>query len=378
MKHSIPIFWRYILSQYLKVFFLCVVAFIAILMTTRLEDIVNFASLGPNGWYIFKYIFYQIPYILPISIPISCLISTILLMQRLSSTHELTAFRASGASLFHIIAPILIASTYLMAANFYIVSELATSSHLATNFLKAELRSVNPLHLVRNKHLLKMKGVYYDALGSSKIGETAEDVVMALPNFDKTRVNILVAKNLEATSEEFKGKGITFISCMSGLEEQDFDQLIVENVGSTDSMVGDFMDILHKQSWKTNNDHLYLSMLLAKIQGEAKLLREKFDPDIQREFNRSVTEVFRRISIAMAAFTFTLMGAAFGIQISRNRSNRGVFYVVSFAALYLACYFLALGIGHLRIAATLLYMAPQGIIILASLWMLKRISRGVE
>ena len=38
----------------------------------------------------------QIPYILPIAIPVSCLITAMLLFQRLSKTHELTAFRTCG------------------------------------------------------------------------------------------------------------------------------------------------------------------------------------------------------------------------------------------------------------------------------------------
>lgn len=94
-----PIVWRYLLSHYLKVLVLCVTAFIAVLLTTRLDEIAHFASMGPEGFYIILYTLYQIPYILPIAIPISCLISSILLIQRLSRSHELTALRASGMGL---------------------------------------------------------------------------------------------------------------------------------------------------------------------------------------------------------------------------------------------------------------------------------------
>src|SRR6516225_5987237 len=120
---SLPILWRYLLHHYLKVSFFCVFSFVAVLLTTRLDEIAHFASLGPEGWYILRFTFYQIPYILPIAIPVSALISAILLIQRLSHSQELTAFRASGMSIMGVLSPILIAGMLLSLANFYVASE---------------------------------------------------------------------------------------------------------------------------------------------------------------------------------------------------------------------------------------------------------------
>lgn len=118
-----PIIWRYLLSQYLKVLLFCSAAFVLLLLTLRLEEIAHFATLGPQGLYIFLYIYYQIPYILPIALPISALIAAIILFRRLSRLHELTAMRAAGLPLTAILTPLLIAAGFLSAANFYIVSK---------------------------------------------------------------------------------------------------------------------------------------------------------------------------------------------------------------------------------------------------------------
>lgn len=91
-----PVFWWYLLKNYLKVQILSVFSFIAILLVSRLEEIAQFAALGAKLSYLALFILYQIPYVLPIAIPISCLISAMLLFQRLSHTHELTALRAGG------------------------------------------------------------------------------------------------------------------------------------------------------------------------------------------------------------------------------------------------------------------------------------------
>jgi lipopolysaccharide export system permease protein len=192
---ALPILWRYLLAQYLKVLCLCTFSFVAILLTTRLDDIAHFASLGSQGLIILQFTLYQIPYILPIALPISCLISTVILIQRLSSTHELTAMRASGLPLKDILAPILLAAAILSIFNFYVVSELATKSHLETSLLKNELRSVNPLLLLHNKHLMKLKGFYFDTTGASRMGETASDVILAMPNKKNQSINVILGVN---------------------------------------------------------------------------------------------------------------------------------------------------------------------------------------
>jgi lipopolysaccharide export system permease protein len=86
----------------------------------------------------------------------------------------------------------------------------------------------------------------------------------------------------------------------------------------------------------------------------------------------------RRISISLATFTFTLMGAAFGISISRNRSNRGIFYVVGLASLYIIAYFAAKGADHLLVTTTLFYLLPHLLIVLLSVAVLFRVSKGIE
>lgn len=125
-----PLIWRYLLSQYLRIFFLALISFIAILMSVRLDDIASFASLGTAQSRLLLFILYQIPYIIPIAVPVSSLLAGLLTFSRLSSTSELTAFRSSGISLRQITSPILMAAVVLSLLNFFLVSEVSTSSNL--------------------------------------------------------------------------------------------------------------------------------------------------------------------------------------------------------------------------------------------------------
>lgn len=381
-----PIVWRYLLGQYLKVFFLCLLSFIAILLTTRLDEIAHFATLGSESVLILWFTLYQIPYVLPIAVPISCLISAIILMQRLSQSHEMSAFRACGLSLREVLTPILIAGSFIAAANFYVVSELATQSHLATGLTKIELRSINPLLLLHNKHLMRLKGTYSDTLGSSRIGEYAGDIIIAMPNKHNARVNLLVAKNLQADPTTLQGKNITIITPMEKESTPKHDSLMIENMEKMKTSIKDFSQILQKKVWTLNNDHLRLKLLRARLQDlqSKKAAMSEIEHDeaewkqIKRNISRIQAEFIRRLSIALAAFTFTLMGAAFGISISRHHSNRGIFYVVGLAAMYIIAFFSAKSLEHQLLATSLLYLIPHLIIIIFSLVMLTRVSKGIE
>jgi len=377
------IIWRYLLTQYIKVLSLSLVAFIAVLLTTRLDDIAHFASLGAQGFYVLQFTMLQIPYILPIAIPVSALISSLLLIQRLSSSHELTALRASGLSITTILAPILIFASYLSVLNFYIVSEVATESHLATNILRSELRQVNPLLVLHNKHMMRLKGIYFDSLGESKMGESACDVLLASPGKGENHINLMIAKNLHSSESDFSGTSVTCISSIRTDSEKRFDHLMIENMGKSVTSIRDFSQMLQKKIININNDHLKLGLLLVRLGDEKeKLLRPSTLSDesktIKRNINRGYTEIIRRISIALAVFTFTLMGLSFGASISRHQSSSGVIYLIALAALYLACFFVAKSIEYQFTASLILYLLPHVLIIFFSIFNLRRLSKGIE
>jgi lipopolysaccharide export system permease protein len=381
-----PILWRYLLSHFLKVTIFCVLAFIAILLTMRLDEIAHFAALGTPLSSILLFTLYQIPYILPIAIPISCLIASLITIQRLSNTHELTALRACGFSLRDLLSPLLLAAAFLSLVNFWIVSEVATQSHLTTNILKSEMRSINPLLLLNNKHLMRLKGIYFDALGPSRVGESASEVILAIPNKHQDRLNLLIAQQLKASPSAFIGQEVTLITGLKSEEENQFDHLLVENMGESITLVQDFSKLLQKKVWTVNNDYLKMSLLLVRIQEEQAALEkaktEKQPPSqikqLRTQLYRSFSDIARRLSIAMAILSFTLMGMAFGINISRKRKYRSLYFAIFLTLLYLIAFFVAKGVDQNWALATSLYLAPHVILILSSMIMLKRVSKGIE
>lgn len=99
---------------------------------------------------------------------------------------------------------------------------------------------------------------------------------------------------------------------------------------------------------------------------------------LRTHLNRSLSEITKRLSIAIAVFSFTLMGAAFGINISRKRQYKSIYLAIFLTTLYLVSFFVAKGLDHHRFLASTLYLAPHALIIIASMIVLRRVTRGIE
>ena len=171
---------------------LSTVTFIAILFVSRLKQIAEFAALGTGFSQLGAFALYLIPYVLPLAIPISCLIASILLFQRLSHTHELTAMRACGLGLRQITSPIIMAGAVMALINFYTASELATHCRMLARRMEGQAGAVNPLNLIQNGHLLGLRDYYVD-MRTTSTGEEAQDLTFACPNPRTGRLSLLCA-----------------------------------------------------------------------------------------------------------------------------------------------------------------------------------------
>lgn len=372
-----PIFGRYLLKNYLNVLLLSVVSFITILLVSRLEEIAHFASLGAPLGCLFAFTLYQIPYILPIAIPISCLISAMILFQRLSQTHEITALRASGLSLKQIIAPILIAGAFLSLSTFYITSELATSSHLASRKMIHELTSVNPLILLQSAKIAKLRGSYVQ-MDPVQNGRTAKNIFIAFKNQSNGRIHLCLAKKVGMKNGELHGSRVSIISSIPrsdlGTLGEEEDHLIIENQESLTTSAPELASLLRKKGWKIANDHLKLSLLLAR----EKILREDLsNPKTKKNLSKCQSELIRRFSLGIAAFTFTLLGISFGVEISRNKTKRGLIFVILLTSLTLITFFVGKEFDHLFWIASSFFILPHFLITSACLWSLSRVNKGI-
>jgi lipopolysaccharide export system permease protein len=227
---------------------------------------------------------------------------------------------------------------------------------------------------------MNIKGFFFDSLGDSRLGELAGDSILAFPNQHDERLSLLVAGKLQASPEAFGGEDISLITSKEGKE------MIIENIHLMDSPIEDFSHLIERKVWTLNNDHLGISLLLAKMEEENYFLNKAIEDNapkeeikqLKRTQYRGWIEIARRVSGALSVFTLTLLGCAFGIHIGRKESSKRIAIVIILSTLYLISYFVAKGMDHHVEAAIALYTAPHLLIWTASIYAIWRSSRGLE
>lgn len=362
-KFYIPIIWRFLFREYVKVFLLCTSAFIVVLMTIKLNEIVQFASFGASGAIIAQFSLNQMAAILPYSLPIACFISAIILIKRLSTTHELTALRSAGLAFKDIFTPIILTAALLTLVNFLLVSEVATQASLSNILLKEKLRAVNPLILIHNKHLMKLKGIHFFTLGPSKIGEYATEAIVAMPNRANTHLHLLLAKTIESDGEQLICDRMTLITNLGAESDEQYDKLVVENIAKSITPSAVFSPLFRGKGYTPT------------LRGEQLSLRSLL-ADLTKK--RSYTELIRRFSSGLSVFTFTFMGLAFGVSISRYQTRKSLIIAISLIAAYLIAHLIAKEFKDQLLLSSLLYLLPHLFVFLLSLWALSRMNKGIE
>ena len=295
-----------------------------------------------------------------------------LLFQRLSHTHELTALRTAGLTIREIATPILFAGGVLTVLNFVICNEIAPRSKGISKNLIFEMAASNPLFLLQKESLIKLKNAYVD-VKSLQAGNRAEDVVIVLKNSSSNQLGVLSAKELTLENKLLRGKQVAFISSADLKREDGFNHLIIENPKEMDTEASSLSQFVSDFSWTSAYDYLPLRRILAK---EAVIRHQDGMP---KSVARSAqVEIARRVSLSLAALAFRIIGVACGMEIGRTRSKKGVIYAIALAAGYMVCFIMAKSMRHSPALTMFFYFIPYPIILLISLRFLHAIREGRE
>ena len=90
------------------------------------------------------------------------------------------------------------------------------------------------------------------------------------------------------------------------------------------------------------------------------------------------SELFKRLSMALAPLSFGLVGLAFGLNISRTKSAKSIAYGVMLATIYMVSVVVGKSLRSNFMTVLYLYTSVHAIMMCASLFKIKRIERGHE
>jgi lipopolysaccharide export system permease protein len=368
-----PILWRFLLRNYLQVFLLSVTGFIAVLLVMRFKEIAQFAALNPDLPAIALFTLYQMPNILPHAIPISCLIASMLLFQSLSHHGELSALRSSGFGLKPILLPLVLISGLLSLINFTVVSELGPVCRTLSKELSYKITASNPFYIVQQAEAGKIPNTFIQ-LKTLKDGKRAKDVLLIMNNKSNHRLGLATAKELFLEREFLLGKQITLVSGVAAKSTTGFDHMVIENHATMTTKASHLSELLRGSIVQGGLEYQPFRMLMAK----AIFHGQNGD---SHKSQKIFLEISRRVLLALAPIVFTLIGSAFGMEIGRKRTKKGIIWAISLCALYLFSFLGAKSMhktAWVAGGAAWIYLFPLPILLFFARRSLKKISRGIE
>jgi len=137
---------NYFLKEFLVplILVMCVLGFVMTLVGT-VKDIANqVINRGVDFFSLFKIFILMTPYMFTYALPVALLVATLMAFGRLSSDNEIIAIRASGISLFHLIAPLLILGLILSLVLVLFNNQISSYAHFAYRKTLLEVGIKNP------------------------------------------------------------------------------------------------------------------------------------------------------------------------------------------------------------------------------------------
>jgi len=319
----------YVLKEVLYLFFIGLMTLTIILLMDKIFKLIELiVTKGTSATQILKLLFYIAPSFLIFTIPMSVLVATLLSFGRLSSDNEITAFKASGVSLYQLFWPIIY---------FSVVAYLVTTFLVFYALPWGNRGFINTLYAIaQTKADIDIKERVFN--------DDFEGLVVYV---EKVPIQGRKMEGVLIHDEREKGQSNTIFSTEGYLFNDPKSQEVVLRLVQGE---------IHRFELKTQTYHRIqfdtydLKLELAKtFEAIGRKLREhemsideieaKIDKMKKEGKNTASQEVelHRRFAVPFACIVFAIIGVPMGIQPSRSgRSHGFVFSILIFLGYYIA------------------------------------------
>ncbi len=371
---------RYIILDYL-IIFLGALGLITFVMTVgAMVKAVDLMSRGISPALIATFFFQNVPYILSFSMPISTLFAALLLFGRLSMDSEISAMKSCGISLWRLVAPLILLSILFSGVCVYINSEVAPEAKYANKRLLRDAGVEAPISLLEEGRFINDFPGLMIYVGR-KNGNVVKDVLAYELN-DKGHIKRSIRAKRGRIEPNNENRTLTVklydvrIEMPDAIDPHDVSKTTYINAEYYPILL-DFEKMLKSGSVRRKRSQMKLSMLMNLTRYAGKVaaltpeehdlekermktevwgleaLRDAGEPgvegslalaeskrlllglapeNIEIEESRMIIEANRRISTAIACFTFMLIGIPLGIKSHRKETSIGM--VMSLAIVF--------------------------------------------
>lgn len=379
----IPTLWKYLIKNWVGIFCTALLGIVILLLSTRLEEVARFISLGASAEKIALFIVLQIPYVLQIAIPVSGCLAGFLLFARMSSSGELIAARSVGYSLKELVAPLFIISSIGSLCMFGAMFDIAANCHFAAKKLEHDVRTEEPLALLQGNQSLGGQSYLLDLEGSLRTGSSAKNFIACFTTTEQGRLKIFLADEVFNRKGLLEANNFLALSTEKPKNPQTPGSLLIEQAESKQTPTSHLHEFVEKTHWKINPDHCSLSVVFARTQdlkqaiSKALYMDEAVKKEI-KELGKFITEPYRRFSLSIGLMTLTMAGAMAGVHIGRHKKRGRFLLPLVLFGVFMACYLAGKNLDNLPIPAILCYLLPHPFLLAAAWELKKQTELGIE
>jgi lipopolysaccharide export system permease protein len=361
---------RYIFKSVLATCTAAVAVFAFVLIVGNvIKDLLNYFLAGQIDAVTFTRLSLMlVPFVVSFALPMGVLTGVLLTLGRLSADSEVTAMRAAGLSLRRVARPVILLGLLGGLLALYINFEAMPAARMQYNRERAEALRANPLNLIVPRTFIRdFPGV--TVYVSDKQGSVLKDIW--LWELDATGQVIRFARADSGRVNYDEENNALVLTLLSGRVEKR-DAQAPENFAPP-SLVGSFdkweavrfpLDRMFRDSGvRTKLDWMSLETLLTERRSLARpAAGESAAQGDERRLRiaRIDFAVSDRTNMALAVFTFALIGVPLGVKVSRRETSANLGLALGLALGY---YFFTTAVSwldhHPEYRPELLLFAPN-------------------
>lgn len=368
---------RYIIRNLLAALLLAMGVLAFVMLATHFFRAFSLMANGVPPSVLFKMMGLLLPDVLRYVLPLSMLFATVMVFSRMSADDEIVALKASGVSIWQIVAPGLVLSIILSAIGVWIGLYVSPEFRFASEKLRWQAVSTSPLALIEPGRMTKISKTTSIRVGSRDDHGLLHDVhLMEIDKAGKVLKDITAARGLiEVASEERQLQLILedFTITELALDENGISQqpskgspvfLAAEKI----TIPLEFGTLEDRKPLERKLKLMPIGMLFGDI-----ALQEQRGNDTTEHW----LEFHQRLALAFSPLGFLLLGIPFGIRHRRSESSVGIIICVGISLVFYGFMLLADSlVDHPKCHPELIIWLPNLLYEFGGLWALVRMSRN--
>lgn len=315
---------RYLMTDYLIAFGMTLLVITFVMSLGAVVRAIDLGARGVSGSILLQIFALNVPYLLTFTLPMSVLTATLLLFGRLSFDGELTAMRASGMSLWQIIAPIILLSVLLSLLCIWITAEIAPRARHAMRKVLVQLGVEDPVNLLEAGRFVKDFPGLSIYVGE-RSGNRVTDVIVYELGAQGADTHIRAKHGAIRTDRQAKVMFIDLYEVRIDRREKkgrEAGQTHYLNASHYPIRL-DFADLQRRPVRRKVSDMTFRELIEA-MQDVRKGFPELKAEDVDRQRMSVAVEANKRLALSISCFAFTLLAIPLGMRSKRKESTIGV------------------------------------------------------